>query len=261
MPSSALKVGVAFGGRSVEHDVSIITGLQALDILSERPRAHPDLHLSQRPLVHRRCPARAVRLPARRRRPGRRGDQFRLAQRAFAASCPSRRLTLAGTPLGWTGQPIDRARRGRLGDPRHPRRGRLPAGCPGASPAALRRSARRRRRRGDGQDHNQGLACPGGPARLGLPGLASRAVGDRPSRVPRARAAGPSTSRLYVKPASLGSSVGVSRCSERDRLGRGLGAGFRAGPLVPDRTFGGGWHRGQLRGYRSSRRGATRIGV
>jgi len=36
MPPSALKVGVAFGGRSVEHDVSIITGLQALDILSER---------------------------------------------------------------------------------------------------------------------------------------------------------------------------------------------------------------------------------
>lgn len=36
MPSSALKVGVAFGGRSVEHDVSIITGLQALDILAER---------------------------------------------------------------------------------------------------------------------------------------------------------------------------------------------------------------------------------
>jgi D-alanine-D-alanine ligase len=29
-------VGVAFGGRSVEHDVSIITGLQALGVLSER---------------------------------------------------------------------------------------------------------------------------------------------------------------------------------------------------------------------------------
>src|ERR1700722_11649276 len=36
MPPRELKVGVAFGGRSVEHDVSVITGLQALDTLSER---------------------------------------------------------------------------------------------------------------------------------------------------------------------------------------------------------------------------------
>src|ERR1700704_6610444 len=36
MPSSGLRVGVAFGGRSVEHDVSIITGLQALSVLEER---------------------------------------------------------------------------------------------------------------------------------------------------------------------------------------------------------------------------------
>ncbi len=36
MPSNGLRVGVAFGGRSVEHDVSIITGLQALSVLEER---------------------------------------------------------------------------------------------------------------------------------------------------------------------------------------------------------------------------------
>jgi D-alanine-D-alanine ligase len=36
MPPSGLRVGVAFGGRSVEHDVSIITGLQALSVLQER---------------------------------------------------------------------------------------------------------------------------------------------------------------------------------------------------------------------------------
>lgn len=36
MPGSGLRVGVAFGGRSVEHDVSIITGLQAVEVLSER---------------------------------------------------------------------------------------------------------------------------------------------------------------------------------------------------------------------------------
>jgi D-alanine-D-alanine ligase len=36
MPPSGLRVGVAFGGRSVEHDVSILTGLQALSALEER---------------------------------------------------------------------------------------------------------------------------------------------------------------------------------------------------------------------------------
>jgi D-alanine-D-alanine ligase len=36
MPPRGLRVGVAFGGRSVEHDVSIITGLQALGVLEER---------------------------------------------------------------------------------------------------------------------------------------------------------------------------------------------------------------------------------
>ncbi|MGH2834797.1 MAG: D-alanine--D-alanine ligase [Solirubrobacteraceae bacterium] len=41
MPPRDLQVGVAFGGRSVEHDVSIITGLQALAVLQERHRAIP----------------------------------------------------------------------------------------------------------------------------------------------------------------------------------------------------------------------------
>jgi D-alanine-D-alanine ligase len=36
MPRQGLRVGVAFGGRSVEHDVSIITGIQAVEVLSER---------------------------------------------------------------------------------------------------------------------------------------------------------------------------------------------------------------------------------
>lgn len=41
MPPRDLRVGVAFGGRSVEHDVSIITGLQALAVLEDRHRAIP----------------------------------------------------------------------------------------------------------------------------------------------------------------------------------------------------------------------------
>jgi D-alanine-D-alanine ligase len=41
MPASGLSVGVAFGGRSVEHDVSIITGLQALAVLEEHHRPVP----------------------------------------------------------------------------------------------------------------------------------------------------------------------------------------------------------------------------
>jgi D-alanine-D-alanine ligase len=41
MPGSGLRVGVAFGGRSVEHDVSIITGVQAVEVLSERHQPLP----------------------------------------------------------------------------------------------------------------------------------------------------------------------------------------------------------------------------
>lgn len=41
MPDSSLRVGVVFGGRSVEHDVSIITGLQACEVLSARHQPLP----------------------------------------------------------------------------------------------------------------------------------------------------------------------------------------------------------------------------
>jgi D-alanine-D-alanine ligase len=41
MPSQGLRVGVVFGGRSVEHDVSIITGLQACAVLDERHEVVP----------------------------------------------------------------------------------------------------------------------------------------------------------------------------------------------------------------------------
>jgi D-alanine-D-alanine ligase len=41
MPTPGLRVGVVFGGRSVEHDVSIITGLQAVEVLSERHSPAP----------------------------------------------------------------------------------------------------------------------------------------------------------------------------------------------------------------------------
>ncbi|HEX3833623.1 MAG TPA: D-alanine--D-alanine ligase family protein [Solirubrobacteraceae bacterium] len=41
MPRSGLRVGVVFGGRSVEHDVSIITGLQACEVLDARHQPVP----------------------------------------------------------------------------------------------------------------------------------------------------------------------------------------------------------------------------
>ena len=41
MPRAGLRVGVVFGGRSVEHDVSIITGLQACEVLDARHEAVP----------------------------------------------------------------------------------------------------------------------------------------------------------------------------------------------------------------------------
>jgi D-alanine-D-alanine ligase len=41
VPGSGLRVGVVFGGRSVEHDVSIITGLQACGVLDARHEPVP----------------------------------------------------------------------------------------------------------------------------------------------------------------------------------------------------------------------------
>jgi D-alanine-D-alanine ligase len=41
VPTSGLRVGVVFGGRSVEHDVSIITGLQACGVLDARHEPVP----------------------------------------------------------------------------------------------------------------------------------------------------------------------------------------------------------------------------
>jgi D-alanine-D-alanine ligase len=41
VPPTGLRVGVVFGGRSVEHDVSIITGLQACGVLQERHQPVP----------------------------------------------------------------------------------------------------------------------------------------------------------------------------------------------------------------------------
>jgi D-alanine-D-alanine ligase len=41
VPRAGLRVGVVFGGRSVEHDVSIITGLQACDVLDARHEPVP----------------------------------------------------------------------------------------------------------------------------------------------------------------------------------------------------------------------------
>jgi D-alanine-D-alanine ligase len=41
VPPTGLNVGVVFGGRSVEHEVSIITGLQACQVLSERHQPVP----------------------------------------------------------------------------------------------------------------------------------------------------------------------------------------------------------------------------
>ncbi len=41
MPAPGLTVGVIFGGRSVEHDVSVITGIQACEVLAARHRPVP----------------------------------------------------------------------------------------------------------------------------------------------------------------------------------------------------------------------------
>ena len=51
-------VGVIFGGRSVEHDVSVVTGHQIMNAFDpERYRSRPDLHRPRRQMVHGRTAA------------------------------------------------------------------------------------------------------------------------------------------------------------------------------------------------------------
>lgn len=239
MPASGLRVGVAFGGRSVEHDVSIITGLQALAVLRERHRPLPiyiarsgrwftgealeDLSVYQRDggdpraeevtfdlhggrLLRAADGARAeagsgsggalLRTPWRGgRREGGRGDQPLELDAVVLAThgtqgedgCLSGALELAGLP--YVGPPV--------------------AAAATAMDKALSKAVL---------------------ARAGLPALDCLVLrreeweGDRSSALDRAAEA--FALPVYVKPASLGSSVGVARCGERSQLAEALELAF-----------------------------------
>jgi D-alanine-D-alanine ligase len=227
MPASGLRVGVAFGGRSVEHDVSIITGLQALSVLEERHSPIP-IYIAR---SGRWYTGEGLReLSAYQGDGGGAdggGDVFggeevrfdlhdgRLLREAGGGSLlRSRRapepLELDVMVLATHGtQGEDGCLQGAL------ELARLPyVGPPvGAAAAAMDKAT------------TKALL-----AQAGLPALAHLAVrreeweGDSAGVSSRAREAFPFP--LYVKPASLGSSVGVSRCEEQSQLAAALELGF-----------------------------------
>ena len=231
MPPRSLKVGVAFGGRSVEHDVSIITGLQALDVLSERHTPIPiyiarsgrwytgealrelsvyqrdgedpdaeeinfDLHNGR---LLRAVPAGGslLRTPwgTGGRRAGGRGDQSIELDAVVLAThgtqgedgCLQGALELAQLP--YVGPPV------------------------GAAAAAMDK-----------------ITTKALLAQAGLPALDHLALRREQWESDRAgclaRAQGAFDFPTYVKPASLGSSVGVSRCSSEGDLAEALDLGF-----------------------------------
>ncbi len=244
MPPRELKVGVAFGGRSVEHDVSIITGLQALDVLSERhapipiyiarsgrwytgealrelsvyqrdPPSQPEEHRKEAGEgepdafapprgaeeinfdLHNGCLLRAVPTGGllRGRRGGGRGDPSIALDAVVLAThgtqgedgCLQGALELAQLP--YVGPPV------------------------GAAAAAMDK-----------------ITTKALLAQAGLPALAHVALRREEWDTNRSgcltRALQAFDFPLYVKPASLGSSVGVSRCSSEGDLDDALELGF-----------------------------------
>jgi D-alanine-D-alanine ligase len=237
-------VGVAFGGRSVEHDVSIITGLQALSVLEQRHSPVPvyiarsgrwytgealrelsvyqqdgadpeaeevnfDLH-NGRLLC---APSGGSSLLRPRRSPepialdavvlathGTQGEDGCLQGALELAQLP-----YAGPPVGAAAAAMDKVITKAL---------LAQAGLPALPHLALRREQ-----------------WDGDPQALLARAHAAFAAGRResgdvsaPAGLPRA--GGALERALYVKPASLGSSVGVSRCTTAGELADALELGF-----------------------------------
>ncbi len=220
-------MGVAFGGRSVEHDVSIITGLQALGVLEERHAPVPiyiarsgrwytgealrELSIYQRDGgdpdaeevnfdLHNGRLLRAADggggglLRSRRSAGGRAGQAIELDVVVLAThgtqgedGCLQGALELARLP--YVGPPVGAAA---AAMDKHATKAILAqAGLPALEHIALRRSQ---------WEHDAAATAASVRERFPFP--------------------------LYVKPASLGSSVGVSRCADDAELTEALTLGF-----------------------------------
>jgi D-alanine-D-alanine ligase len=222
MPASGLRIGVAFGGRSVEHDVSIITGLQALGVLSERHTPVP-IYIAR---SGRWYAGEALRELSVYQQDG--GDpdadevHFDLHNGRLLKAVPggggllrSRRsssepIELDVVVLATHGtQGEDGCLQGAL------ELARLPYVGPsvGAAAAAMDK-----------------VTTKAVLAQAGLPALEHLALRreqwERDGVAVRARVRDRFGFPLYVKPASLGSSVGVSRCSSDAELGEALELAF-----------------------------------
>ena len=205
MVEPGLRVGVAYGGRSVEHDVSVITALQAMEVLAERHRPVP-IYIS---------------------RDGRwYSDQSLLELGAHGVEGGEPAAARVALEVGADGAELVEQRRGRFGRaPRHHEldvvlpaahgtygedgslQGLLElAGLPyagsgvGASAAAM----------------DKGLA-KAALREAGLPVLphvlVHRESWDREGAAALRGATDELEGPVYVKPLSLGSSIGVQRCA------------------------------------------------
>lgn len=214
-------MGVAFGGRSVEHDVSIITGLQALSVLEERHSPVPlyiarsgrwytgeglrELSVYQREGAD--PDAEEVHFDLHNGRLLRASNGGSSLLRSRRAPEPIELDVVVLATHGTQGE--DGCLQGAL------ELARLPyVGPPvGAAAAAM-----------DKVTTKALLAQAGLPALDHLALRRSDWDGDRAGTLERAR--GAFDLPVYVKPASLGSSVGVSRCASDPELADALELGF-----------------------------------
>jgi D-alanine-D-alanine ligase len=220
MTASGLRVGVAFGGRSVEHDVSIITGLQTLEVLSERHHPVPiyiarsgrwytgedlrDLSTYQRDTVD--FDAEEIHFDLHRGRLLREGSGGSLLRRRNTPEPVELDVVVLATH-GTQGE--DGCLQGAL------ELSRLPyVGPPvGAAAAAMDK-----------------VTTKAILAQAGLPALEYMALRREQWEQDRTALTADVRERfsfpLYVKPASLGSSVGVSRCGSDAELAEALKLAF-----------------------------------
>lgn len=219
MPKRGLRVGVAFGGRSVEHDVSIITGLQAVEVLSERHAPVP-IYISRSGAWYSGQELRD--LSGYRGGEGPRGSEVSFdIHRGRLLSAGSEGSLLRGRKRP---EPIELdvvvlATHGTQGEDGCLQGALELAGLPYVGPSVGAAAAAM-----DKVTTKAILAAAGLPA---LPHLALRREAfERDRDAAEASILERFELPVYVKPASLGSSVGVSRCSEASQLGDALSLVF-----------------------------------